>query len=258
MKLEDFVNIMEQLAPRETALGFDNVGLLVGTRRSEIKKALVALDCTVDVVNEAASIGADLIVTHHPLMFGGIKRILPDDPQSAAVYALIRNDIALFSAHTNLDAAEGGVNTTLCNILGLKNPVTVPPENIMRIGTLENTVELDEFAGFVEEKLQTCVHISGKNRIIKRVAVMGGAGGSDYALAAKYGADAYLTGECKHSQAVEASVLGLAVITAGHHQTEAVVLKPLITYLRAKTDGAAYFLSEANTPVFRSLRTVFI
>lgn len=244
---------MEQLAPRETALGFDNVGLLVGTRRKEIRKVLIALDCTPEVVKEAVRENADLIITHHPLMFSAVKRILPDDPVSGPVYELIRNDIAMFAAHTNLDAAEGGVNTALCNVLGLNNVEIIPLENIMRIGNLQKEMMLDDFAGFVEEKLKIKVLISGENRMIKRVAVMGGAGGNDYALAHKYGADVYLTGECKHSQAIEASVLGLPIITAGHHQTEAVVLKPLMDYLKERTTGVEYLLSKANKPVFRNI-----
>lgn len=253
MKLEGIIDVMEQLAPHETALGFDNVGLLVGTRRKDIKKVLIALDCTAAVVNEAVSIGADLILTHHPIMFSAIKRVLPDDPVSGIVYELIRNDIAMFAAHTNLDAAEGGVNTALCNVLGLENIEIIPPENIMRIGSLKKEMMLDDFAALAEDRLGIKVQISGENRCIKRVAVMGGAGGSDYALAHQYGADVYLTGECKHSQAVEASVLNLPIITAGHHQTEAVVLKPLMNYLKQRITGVEFLLSKANKPVFRNI-----
>lgn len=251
MRLDEFVNVMNELAPRETALSFDNVGLLVGTEREEIKRVLVALDCTLAVANEAAHLNADLVLTHHPLIFGGLKRILPDDPMGAAVFKLIRNNIALFSAHTNLDAAEGGVNTALCELLGISNASPIGAEGIMRIGELKMPLMLDDFVRFAEEKLHSKLHISGENRPIKRVAVMGGSGGGDYVLAHENGADAYLTGECKHNQAIEAGVLGLPIITAGHFETENPVLKPLIEYLQNRTNGVEYILSEVNKPVFR-------
>ena len=96
MELKAFIETMNRLAHPETALSFDNCGLVVGTERTEIKKVLVALDCTVYVADEAAAIGADLVLTHHPLLFGAVKRIMPDDPDTAAVYKLIRNGIGLF------------------------------------------------------------------------------------------------------------------------------------------------------------------
>ncbi len=254
MELQAFIEIMNALAPKESALSFDNCGLLIGTEKKEIKKVLAALDCTPAVADEAAEIGADLVLTHHPLMFSAVKQILPDCPATAAVYKLIRNGIGLFAAHTNLDAAEGGVNTALCDLLGIRNAVAVPPENIMRIGELEKETTLFEFAKLVEEKLDTTALIAGADRPVRRVAVMGGSGGGDCALAAEYGADVYLTGECKHSQALEAGVMGLAVIAAGHFETENPVLRPLVEYLQANTDGVEYILSRKNAPVFRALR----
>ena len=94
MLLNDFIDIMNKLAPQETALGFDNVGLIIGTDRKQIKRVLVALDCTLAVALEAVEIGADLVLTHHPLLFSAVKRISPECPQTAAVYTLIRNGIA--------------------------------------------------------------------------------------------------------------------------------------------------------------------
>jgi dinuclear metal center YbgI/SA1388 family protein len=252
MELNAFIAAMNRLAPKETALSFDNCGLLIGTEKTEIKKVLVALDCTLAVAQEAAEIGADLVLTHHPVLFGGAKQILPDSPQTAAVYKLIRNGIGLFAAHTNLDAAEGGVNTALCALLGIRDAVAVPPENIMRVGELAEPMMLYDFARFVEKKLDATALVAGSDRPVRRVAVLGGSGGGDCAFAAEYGADCYVTGECKHSQAIEAGVMGLAVIAAGHFETENPVLIPLIEYLQANTDGVEYILSRKNAPVFRA------
>lgn len=254
MELNAFIETMNRLAPKEKALSFDNCGLLVGTEKAEIKKILVALDCTLAVAEEAAELGADLVLTHHPVLFSGVKQILPDAPQTAAVYKLIRNGIGLFAAHTNLDAAEGGVNTALCKLLGILDPISVPPENIMRVGELAEPMMLDDFARLVEKKLGATALVAGENRPVRKVAVLGGSGGSDCAFAAEYGADCYVTGECKHSQAIEAGVMGLAVIAAGHFETENPVLIPLIEYLQANTDGVEYILSRRNTHIFRACR----
>lgn len=256
MRINDFINVMEKLAPACTALSFDNCGLIIGTERESIKRVLVALDCTNAVAEEAVRVNADLVLTHHPLLFSGAKRIHPSDPVCGPVYRLIRNGIALFSAHTNLDAAEGGVNTALCRTLGIENESSAGDEGIMRVGELPEEVMLDDFVRNAQQKLGTTLMVSGSNRPIKRVAVMGGSGGGDYALARACGADVYLTGECKHNQAIEAAALGLAVVTAGHYQTEVVVLKPLIEYLQIHTDGVEYLLSEACTPVFRVVRAL--
>ena len=254
MELQAFIEVMNRLAPPETALSFDNCGLIIGTEKKDIRRVLIALDCTTAVADEAAHVGADLVLTHHPVLFNPVKRILPDAPSTAAVYKLIRSGIGCMAAHTNLDAAEGGVNTELCRIFGLKNTVIVPPENIMRVGELETPVQLDQFARTVEEKLHTTALICGEDRLVRRVAVMGGSGGGDCAFAREYGADVYLTGECKHNQAIEAGVLGLAVIAAGHYETENPVLEPLISYLKANTRNVEYIRSSSNKPVFRTCR----
>ncbi|MBQ1685567.1 MAG: Nif3-like dinuclear metal center hexameric protein [Clostridia bacterium] len=254
MELKAFIDVMNRLAPPETALSFDNCGLIVGTEKTDIRRVLVALDCTTAVADEAARVNADLVLTHHPVLFNAVKRILPDDPETAAVYKLIRSGIGCMAVHTNLDAAEGGVNTELCRIFGLKNTVVVPPENIMRVGELETPMQLDQFAKTVEEKLHTTALICGEDRLVRKVAVMGGAGGGDCAFAKEYGADVYLTGECKHNQAIAAGVLGLAVIAAGHYETENPVLEPLIRYLKANTRNVEYILSGSNKAVFRTCR----
>ncbi len=251
MKLSDFIAVMSTIAPAELAMEVDNTGLLVGTTRADISKILVALDCTEAVAEEAVNKRCDLVLTHHPLMFRAVKRILPEDPITAPVVHLIRNDIGMFAAHTNLDAAKNGVNSELCKQLGIYNPITVGNEGIMRIGNLLEPIMLDDFIGFAENILCTRIRFTGKNRLIQRIAVMGGSGGGDYHLAKMFGADLYITGECKHNQAIEADFLGLSIAVAGHFETENLVLKPLIEYLHNNTEGIEYILAEANAPVFR-------
>ena len=249
MKLSKIAEIMEGIAPRELALEYDNPGLLVGAPDGEIDRVLVALDCTLPVVREAASLGCGLVITHHPLMFRGVKRISPEDPVTAPVYELIRNGVAMFAAHTNLDAAEGGVNTALCRLLGIMDEQPVPPENICRVGELEKSMGFNEFAETVKKRLGACVRAAGPEREVKRVMVCGGSGGSEYRLAAAAGAQVLVTGECKHNEAIEAVCMGVNVLVCGHFETERVVLEPLIEMLREKAPGVEFILSKEGSPL---------
>lgn len=240
---------MERIAPKELALDYDNPGLIVGRENKEISRVLVALDCTAEAVLEAEKKGCDLVLTHHPLLFHAVKKIAPDDPLTAPVFMLIKRDIAMFAAHTNLDCAEGGVNTALCRALGIENEIAVPPENLVRLGELPAEMSFSEFAKRVETALGTKVRVSGKERLVKKIMVCGGSGGSEYPLAAAHGADVLVTGECKHSDAIAAAFAGVNVIVGGHFETENIVLKPLARRLSALTPGVEYVFSEQETPL---------
>ncbi len=254
VRLEDFLSICESLAPKELALDFDNPGLLVGPDHDEIRRVLVALDCTGAVAREAVNWGADLVLTHHPMFFNGIKSFTPRDPGTSAAYTLARNGIGLFAAHTNLDAAHGGVNDALCEALGVKNVRIIGDEGIARIGELFERATLRNFAVHVQERLGGRVRIAGKpDAWVARVAVMGGSGGSDVKMVRNEGADVYVTGEIKHSQAIEAVHLGLAVVEAGHYETERVVMPSVICRLQALTDGVQYKLVCCDASPFWSL-----
>ena len=174
MKIENFLSVCEAMAPRALALDFDNPGLLVGPDHDEIHKVLVALDCTEAVAREAVNWGADLVLTHHPMFFSGIKRFTPCDPGTSAAYILARNGIGLFAAHTNLDAAQGGVNDALCGALGVINTRVIGNEGIARIGALSESTTLRGFAAHVQERLGGRVRIAGAPDVaVARVAVMG-------------------------------------------------------------------------------------
>lgn len=254
MKLNDFIATMENFAPSDKALGFDNVGLLVGTQRNDIKRVLVALDCTSSVAEEAVRESCDMVLTHHPLPFNAIKRILPDGAVTAPIYMLIRHGIGLYAAHTNLDAAARGVNDQLCKCLRITNSIPVGEEGIMRVGKLESPIMLEDYICFAEKVLCTKIHFSGRNRLIQTVAVMGGSGGSEYELAAMSGAELYITGECKHNQAIEAEHIGLSIAVGGHYETEAVVINPLIEYLKSSVSDTEFIRAQNNSPIFRTIK----
>ncbi len=247
MNIKEFCEKMQLIAPCELSMDYDNVGLIIGPENAEIKRVLVALDCSRITAEEAVNKGVHLMLTHHPIFFRGTKRILPDDPATAGAYMLIRNGIGLFAAHTNLDAAAGGVNDALAEELGIADAVPMAPDGLGRIGKLREPMRFEAFAKTVGEKLDTAVRVAGDaQKLIKTVAVIGGAAG-EYALDAyNAGADAFVTGECKHHEAMYAREAGLCLIDAGHYETEKSVLKHLIKRLQAETDDVQYILSECE------------
>ena len=250
MKIQEFTAAMERIAPKELALEFDNSGLLIEPDHAEINRVLVALDCTKAVADEAVAWGADLVLTHHPLFFHPVKRLAYSDPATAAACVLVRNGIGLFAAHTNLDAAHGGVNDTLCALLGIREAIPFD-EGVGRVGTLKEKETLQTFVKRAETMLHARVAVSGApERMISRVAVMGGSGGSSVTLAAMQGADLLLTGELKHSEALDAQMLGLSLIVAGHYETETVVLEPLMKRLQNDCFGVQYQLSRVDGSPF--------
>lgn len=256
MKLADFILQMEAIAPKELAMDFDNVGLLIGPDHDEIHKVLVALDCTLAVADEAIAWGADIVLTHHPLFFREIKRFLPDLPDTAAAYRLVRHGIGMFAAHTNLDAAQGGVNDCLGAILNIENTKSFGDDGIGRVGDLcggtPNT--LLNFARHVEAVLHTTARFVGDaDAPVNCVAVLGGGGGGEIDDAKAAGADTFITGEIKHNQALDAQFIGLNVIEAGHYETEKIVLLPLIERLQQLNDDVQYRLAYSDVAKIRGV-----
>ena len=253
MHIETFCALMDAIAPPALAWEGDKIGLLVGTEKEEIKKVLVALDCTPNVIAEAVEKGVDLILTHHPSIHDPLTRLSPKDPKSAVPYLLARHGIAHFAAHTNLDAAQGGVNDCLAACLGLENIRVLPPENLGRVGTLPKPMPLSDFLELSCERLNVVPRYTGElQSIIRTIALVGGGGACDLPYAAAAGADILLTGDAKHSDALLARALGIALAACGHYETESVVLKPLIARLQTAENDIEYILSENERAVMRS------
>lgn len=211
----DFINA---LAPFDTQVEYDNSGLLVGHPAQEVHAIQMALDVTDRVIDEAITNGANLIVTHHPLMFSPIKRLVETDHQSAMLCRLIRHGISLISAHTNLDQAAGGCNDILAERIGLTG---VTGEGFVRVGSLPQPMTAQAFAAQITRALGDTVRIMGDpDACVRRVGVCSGAGADEWQLAAQMGADAFLTGEAKHHLALEAAAKGVVLFEAGHRATE--------------------------------------
>ena len=244
MELAKFCACMEEIAPRPLALDFDNVGLLVEPDHSEISKVLIALDCTTVTAREAIDLGVDLLVTHHPQFFHGVKSIGFSSPVTGAAALLLRHGIGHYAAHTNLDAAEGGVNDTLADLFELQNVSPIPPENIGRIGVLASPIKLSALVERCNALLNSRAAYTGDpDRLVSRIAVLGGAGGGDIEYARDAGAEAYITGEAKHNQILEAREMDLPLILCGHYETERVVLKSLRDRLQILAPDVQYIIT---------------
>ena len=220
MTVREFYKALSAIVPRELGCDWDVDGLNVCPDPDrEVKRVLVALDATNEVVNQAVAEGYDLIFTHHPMLFGGLKNVLADDYDGAKVIALCRAGVSAVSFHTRIDAAEGGVNDILAGLVGLEEVEVAGEERIMRVGTLAEPVSAAAFAARVKDALGApAVLCADAGREVHRVAVVGGSGKSEVALAIASGADTFLTGELKYSQYCDTDKLNLLV--AGHFYTE--------------------------------------
>ena len=216
-------------APRELAESWDNVGLLVGDPDAAVERVLVALDITPQVAEEALERGCQLIVAHHPVMncaWHPVQTVRADDRQGRTLTALLRGGVAAICMHTNLDAAEGGVNDILAEKLGLTQPEMLTEEKIGRIGTLKCEIPLVEFTHSVIELLRcNGLRYVDAGRPVHRVAVGGGACGCYIPQAIAAGCDTFVTSDLKYNDFLDTE--GLNLIDAGHFPTENVVCPAL-------------------------------
>ena len=175
--VSDIERLIGEIAPFELAEEWDNVGLLFGRRNAEVTRVVVALDLTQAAVDKAKALGAQMIVTHHPIMFGAVKRVTDETREGRLMLDMGQAGISHAAAHTNLDAAQGGVNDALCGALGVINTRVIGNEGIARIGALSESTTLRGFAAHVQERLGGRVRIAGAPDVaVARVAVMGGSG----------------------------------------------------------------------------------
>lgn len=240
---------IDRLAPFWLTMDFDNTGILVGDRNREIACALLALDCTPAVVEQARQLGAQLIITHHPVIFHPLKRVNED----AVVYLLIRSDIAVISAHTNLDIAQGGVNDALASAIGLRDCRGLELLNeqtgawLGRIGTLPEPLSPEAFAAHIKACLNaSSIKFSAAPRAIRTVALCSGSGADCLDAAISAGADALLTSEVKQHEYLAAAAAGISIFDAGHFDTEDIVIEPLRDYLAKEIPDVHFFTTHRS------------
>lgn len=235
-------------APRQLAESWDNVGHLVGDPDREVRRILVSLDITERVVQEAIDGGFDLIVSHHPVMnctWHPVQTLRTDDQQGRILTKLTENRISAICMHTNLDAAEGGVNDVLAQKLGLEELMPLTEEKIGRIGTLKCEMPLVEFTRFVIESLGcNGLRYTDCGKPVHRVAVGGGACGDYIPQAIAAGCDTFVTSDLRYHDFLDTTELHL--IDAGHFPTEDVICEPLVTYLQRAFPTAIVMKTAAH------------
>lgn len=253
MTVQTILDYVNSLAPSNMKYDWDNVGLLCGRRDQTVKTVLVALDPFMDVCLEAKEVGADLILTHHPLIFKAPKTVTTDDPVGQCILFLAANGISAVNAHTNLDCAPDGVNDVLAKTLGLENvEVADPmgtdgegrPYGLLRTGFVPQ-MPLVDFLAQVKEQLHTPVlRYADGGKPVHRVAVGGGACGDSYGDALAAGCDTLVTADVKYNQFWDAHDLGLNLIDAGHFYTENPISAVLASKLQKQFPELEVVLSK--------------
>lgn len=241
LKCSDIISIMEDYANSSIALDWDNVGLILGDENTFVKKILVALDIDDNVIEEAIHNNCDMIITHHPFIFNSIKKINCSTIVGRRIIKLIKNNINVYCAHTNLDIAKNGTSDTFASLIGLLNVKTLFPSNndypfgLGRIGDLEKPLSFLDFTNLVKKNIGIDnLSITGDlNKTIKKVAICTGSGGEpDFILqASKNKCDVYITGDVKFHNAQFARDLDICLVDASHYYSEVIIVPVICSYI---------------------------
>ena len=237
MTVKELYAYFEELFPRSLSAEWDNDGLsCCPCPRRQVRRVLVALDLTEAVADRAVAGGFDAVLCHHPLLFRGVKALVPDHAVPRKLLKLARADVAAMAFHTRLDAAEGGVNDILAALLGLVDAVPFGPAGEVpcgRVGELSEAVTAEAFAALVKEKLNAPAVLLSGTGTVRRVALLGGEGGDYVSAAAATGADLFLSGRIGYHRMLDGPEEGLMLMEAGHYATEYPVCALLAALVKA-------------------------
>jgi dinuclear metal center YbgI/SA1388 family protein len=260
--VREIYHVIDGIAPFSTQLGFDNAGFLLGHTAREVRGVLVALDARGEVIDEAIDLGVELLVTHHPVIWEKLSAVTDENLTGQKLLRLAEHGVAVISAHTNLDASEGGVNSLLSAALGLRDCVPLEPAGadarghaigIGRVGIWDNAPgTLEDFAETVKIALGLQgVRVMDAGQTVHRVAAGGGSCGSLLPLAAVMGCDTFVTADLKHDIYLDGKQLGVNLIDAGHYGTEALVVPVLAKHLQAAFPDLSVHVTSREREVFR-------
>ena len=256
IKVNDVIMAIEEFAPASLQESWDNSGLIVGSKSALVRKALLSLDCTLEVVKEAKEIGANLIITHHPIIFKGIKQITDESVIGKVIFEAIKADIAIYSCHTNIDKVPDGVSCLLSERLNLKNREILGKDGdsgygLGIVGETSIPYSSSQFISMLKESfnlkiVRSSMPISGS---ITRVAVCGGSGSSLIGEAMRSGAQILVTGDISYHNFFCED--GFMVADIGHYESEIDVLDLMISVLLKKIPNFAVCKSERNNnPIY--------
>lgn len=242
---------LKMIAPSEMALSWDRIGLLVGRGDKPVTKVLCALDVTGEVIDEAVSWGAELIVAHHPVFFS-LETVSGETREGETVLQLAERGLSAICMHTNLDAAKDGVNEALAELIGLRDITGYCADGCGRAGILERPMDAESFAKHCKAALgSVAVSFHDAGKPVKRVCVASGSGFDVFPEAMRYGADTFVSGDLKMSAFLEARHFGVNLLECGHFETEVVVFQKLIPTLQARFPQIKIKRSERQTVPYR-------
>lgn len=262
MKLSKIISFLEEKFPTSLAEDWDNVGLLIGKRDSKITGILLSLDLTESIVDKAIEVGANLIITHHPVIFTSLKKITNDTLTGRKIIKLIESGISVYSMHTNLDSGKSGLNDFLGeNILGMKNgKILDPMENngreygIGRVYKLDESLNIEKLSNILKEKLNlNSINVvrSKEEREIKKIALVSGAGASYWRKAKKLGAQVLITGDIKYHEAMDAREENFTLIDIGHFESEWIFSNLLESLLKKEFEIEISIYNDG--PIFQKM-----
>ncbi|MBO6133552.1 MAG: Nif3-like dinuclear metal center hexameric protein [Lachnospiraceae bacterium] len=259
MRLDEVLKMLDGFAPFKYAESWDNVGLIVGTQDRDIKTVLVAVDATDEVIQQGVKYQADLILTHHPLVFKPLKKVLYEDFIGKRIISLIKNDISYAAMHTNFDQTHMAIEAA--KKLGLRETVTIAGTGNMDVlsgreygfgaaGFLNSQMSLEQFASLVKEAFSLSdARVFGRlDKMISKAAVIPGSGGSLLGTAIEAGADIVITGDISHHEGIDAIEQGFAVIDAGHFGIEKLFKDIMISYFKDNLPGLKVYAAEEAEP----------
>ena len=244
--VNDLLRFLTGFAPLELQLDFDNSGFLVGHGDAEVKRVLLALDITNDVIEEAIQKEANLIISHHPIIFHPLAS-LTDNGAGSKVMRLAENRIAAICMHTNLDIADGGVNDVLIRLLGASCTDSLDKDGCGRVGFLPEPLSLERFLKHCKSILHTNgIRYVNAGKPVQKLAVMGGAGADSLRDAYEKGCDTYVTADVKYHQFLDALELGVNLIDADHFCTENPIIPVLAEMLEKAYPNIRFLISEKH------------
>ncbi len=253
MLCQDIINILDKQSPREYALEWDNVGLLVGRRDRDVKKLLIAVDATLEVINQAIEGGYDMIVTHHPMIFSKLKKINDDTVIGHKIMSLVEHGICCYAMHTNFDT-KGGMGRLAAIKLGLVDveilEETLEGEGIGCVGRLGDSCSIGDLAEIVKKSfgLKNVILYGNKNACAGRIAICPGSGKSVIDIAVAKKATCLITGDIGHHDGIDAVELGLNIIDASHYGIEKIFMQFMHTYLQEQCVGVQIDIADTKEP----------
>lgn len=267
LKIKDIDKIMEEYAPSKFKESYDNVGLMIGDKKTKVSSILVALDCTLEVIEEAKEKECNLIFTHHPLLFKKPINITTDTLLGKKIIEIIKNNMNVYSSHTNLDSVRGGINDIIMQLLGFNNYETIELSDkrkdddsstgIGRIAVLDEPTTLLDMCDNIKQSLNIpFIRYSGEDTMkVKKIAVINGSGQDYFNVAKRLGADCIITGDTTYHYVSDLQEEGIPVIDAGHFGTEWPAMEVLAKWLKNKLEIMGFnnsvYISELNKSPYK-------